>query len=49
MTQEEINFVLTNVFRKIKNGELERGWEVYDEFKKQLADNHDTGRKTVVA
>lgn len=44
MTQEKINFVLTNVFRKIKNGELERGWEVYNEFKKQLTDNYDTRR-----
>ena len=42
MTQEKINFVLSSVFKKIKNGELERGWEVYDEFKKQLTDNHDT-------
>lgn len=36
MTQEEINNILTNIFRQIKNGELERAWEVYDEFKKQL-------------
>ena len=42
MTLEEINFVLSSVFKKIKNGELERGWEVYDEFKKQLTDNHGT-------
>ena len=36
MTQEEINIILTNIFRQIKNGELVRAWEVYDEFKKQL-------------
>lgn len=46
MTREEINFVLSGVFKKIKNGELERGWEVYDEFEKQLTDNHDTRAET---
>ena len=39
MTQEEknkIKNVLSNVFMEIKNGHIERAWEVYDKIESQL-------------
>lgn len=39
MTQEEkdkIKHVLSNVFKEIKDGHIERAWEVYDKFESQL-------------
>ena len=39
MNKEEINgirAIIYSVFMQIKYGKLERGWEVYDEFKLQL-------------
>lgn len=39
MTQTEkdkIKLTLDNIFIQIKEGSLEGGWEVYDEFEKQL-------------
>ena len=39
MTQEEkdkINNILKNIFLKIYKGDIERGWEVYNEFAEQL-------------
>ena len=36
METNQIKLILDDIFLKIKNGNIERGWEVYDEFKKQL-------------
>ena len=36
MAQKEIDLILMNIFRQIKNGKLERAWDVYNEFEKQL-------------
>ncbi len=34
--EDQIKLILDDIFLKIKNGNIERGWQVYDEFKKQL-------------
>ena len=41
MTQEEIKVILSKIFMQIKNGELDGAWEVYDEFRVQLTNEHD--------
>lgn len=34
--RKDIHYIIEDVFQKIKNGSLERAWEVYDEFNNQL-------------
>lgn len=34
--KKEIRYIIEDVFQKIKYGRIERGWEVYEEFKQQL-------------
>jgi hypothetical protein len=35
--KKEVYTVIDDVWRKLKYGQIERGWEVYDEFKSGLA------------
>jgi hypothetical protein len=34
--EDKINNILKNIFTKIYKGDIERGWQVYNEFEEQL-------------